>query len=581
MNTRQNKNAKRLLQIGACIAFVCSLFNLYLANVITVTSDMPDTIQYGATVPVTITINKGDIEGFGRFTCTLPKEYIATSEDQNFTFENNTVTLVWVMLPESDAFSFTFNVIVPEKTKSSFTLVGKFGYVQDNEKRFAELTPRSIKVTDNGGSIIAKTDKVNYNNIYCYRTIEMLNNEAIVSITTNKDNANSMCKIEEMLPSGFTVKPLETNNSEMTSIQNVARFMWVKAPEAEKFTITYKVIADKGTNINDLVINGAFTIFDNGATKSFVITDNYNAISESTGTISNATESHPITIASGANNGYYSSASALQSISDKNYTQTEASFFANTDALNTIYQPTKAEINQFEEELNIPMPTVENAAAEAEKEYEITKTTETTTTSEIASTKDNPDLIKNILSNQSTKPVISTIDAEPSQITQTTTQKTTQVTTTTTTITPINQEKVLEPKSSAAKTTVATTNKSQQKSNVTLSNKNNTIQKETKVSAGKHNVSYRVQVAASHKPLKNSKTFFAKRNINEKVTSEKIDTWYKYTITSHDTYVNARNQRNKIWEQTPIKGAFVVAYNGQKRITVQEALMLTNQKWVK
>jgi len=91
-----------------------------------------------------------------------------------------------------------------------------------------------------------------------------------------------------------------------------------------------------------------------------------------------------------------------------------------------------------------------------------------------------------------------------------------------------------------------------------------------------------VQVAATHKKIKNSKNFFEKRNITDNVAVEKNGAWFKYTIQQPSkTYQEARNQRNTIWEQTPIKGAFVVAYNGKKRITVQEALMMSNQKWVK
>ncbi len=405
MNTVTNYSFKKIIFVIASFFLIITSYNLYMANVVTLSSNMPKAVRPGATIPVTITIDKGNIDGFGRFTCTLPKDFVATSNNQNFSFSDNTVTFLWVKLPQSSTFSFDFNITVPDKTRP-FTFSAKFGYVQDNEKRFAELTPVNVRVTNGADEI------------------PLAQNETSVNESTGK--------------------------------------------------------ADQ--------------LFEVG----------------------------------------------------------------NLDGT----------------------------------DFEVTKTTETTT--QVISSKE-PDLINNILSPSATKPTMTTIDAEPGHITQTTTQTTTQVTTTTTTIKPIDntavkqetaQTATLQPKSEAPKLrpkTLSSTNRTATAQTTTtkptLTNKAN----EVKTSTAKSNkVSFRVQVAASHKQIKNQQNFFAKRNITEKVDVEKIGNWYKYTMTnSFDKYVGARDFRNSIWEQTPIKGAFVVAYNGKQRITVQEALMLSNQKWVK
>ena len=93
-------------------------------------------------------------------------------------------------------------------------------------------------------------------------------------------------------------------------------------------------------------------------------------------------------------------------------------------------------------------------------------------------------------------------------------------------------------------------------------------------------VSFRVQVLAAHKTV--DAKYIQKRynGYNNKLNLDNHEGWVKYTTDGVNTYKGARDTRNGV-KKYDFPGPFVTAYNSGERITVQEGLMLSSQKWVK
>lgn len=102
----------------------------------------------------------------------------------------------------------------------------------------------------------------------------------------------------------------------------------------------------------------------------------------------------------------------------------------------------------------------------------------------------------------------------------------------------------------------------------------------TSTPAPQNGVNYRVQILAGHKNV-GAAYFNTNHSYSGQFYVENHEGWVKYTTGSFGVYRQARDKRNNITSQYNFPGPFVVAYNDGDRITVQEALMITNQKWLK
>lgn len=118
------------------------------------------------------------------------------------------------------------------------------------------------------------------------------------------------------------------------------------------------------------------------------------------------------------------------------------------------------------------------------------------------------------------------------------------------------------------------------KTETPVNNGNNTENTQPALTENKSgNINYRVQIGAFNNSAVTAQTLTRKFRVSGNIISEMQGGMNKFMVGNHPEYKNARDHREQV--KSSISSAFVVAYNGSKRITVQEALMLSNQKWFK
>ncbi|HPQ07984.1 MAG TPA: hypothetical protein PK995_02010 [Bacteroidia bacterium] len=100
---------------------------------------------------------------------------------------------------------------------------------------------------------------------------------------------------------------------------------------------------------------------------------------------------------------------------------------------------------------------------------------------------------------------------------------------------------------------------------------------ETSTKAKQTSVFFSVQLGAFLRSNVRSNYFVRKYNIPN-VKEENHESYKKFYSGNFDEYKKARDYRENI-KQKGIQDAFVIAHKDNVRITVQEALMITNQKW--
>lgn len=521
----------------------------------------PKIIEKGSEGIVEIKFTKGTVKGFAKLTDNFPQGVIAEAVDMGdatFTFSNGVLKIIWLNFPTDNQFSVKYKVKVDQSAANDFDIGGKFSYLENNEKRSYSIFKKSIATGVEALASKTKTE-LKEEEIAAYveviRTVETLGNDKYqVTLDITKQGIEGFCKIQEFTSFGGIMSEVELKGAIFSFIKNKGKFVWMSLPTDENFTVSYSLDLSSAKNKDVSVLKGDFSFLEGNVTKKVDI------IKRGLETL--------------ADN---SSSSQNENVEEKNTkehetiisTENEPSIPMETSATSpkipVVEDDSKITVINKEEEIDTSQESMITSDEEIENKEMITAET-LAAANRNEPKKGNTEETLDITSDSIKEEVIIEDDIlEETPVLENIELK--KVATT--------EENEIDTDFEAVKEEeVATIKEEKPKEKKT----GPVLENNFGVRTG---VNYRVQIAAGKNVV--DKAYFEKRhNWTSDFVIENHKGWVKYTTGSYQVYRIARDNRATVnGGEHKFNGPFVTAYNEGIRITVQEALMISKQKWFK
>ena len=537
------------------------IYQFFFADGIAITQKVPPSVKAGGEFTVELLIKRGDTDGFAKLQQDLPDGFTAEEGSTNgasFTFTNHSVKFIWMALPEDKEMKLSYKVKVDPKIEiGDKTLAGKFAYVVNNVKQQVEISPTIIKVTGAAQPVVNNTPPAN-------TTPVEVDNSMIVSgkYYDDKEGVIADMKINLVNKTGEIVQTTSTDKD--------GNFVFSKSPKDIEMLVVLEANDSRsiGKNSTAQYKDSKGAILE---TKSLTGNAPAAVVSSETPPTTTGDDQFNLTNSSTETNGLVcirktpkTAPAGGSFIVEININKANISGFAKyVESLPVGFTATavdKQESSFSFSEQKIKFVWVSLPAVTSFKiSYKVSVAAGSTGDQKI-------DGSFSYIENDETKKYslpISTValggevaKEEPPVA--------------------VKEETKVEPE--VKKTEPETKPVVVAETKVEPEVKTKELSAST-IPSPQGDVNYSVQIAALHN-AKTPDVIASYYKISEPVKTEMAEGFTKYTVGAHKVYKEAHDARELI-KTKGVSDAWVTAYNKGKRITVQEALMITSQKWYK
>lgn len=265
----------------SCLVLILFCLGVPLkAQNVEISIDHPNQVNAGEEFTVAVTITKGGLTDYSRFSQDLPLGLSAvnvSSPNADFSFDNQRIRIIWLKLPEGDAVTVSYKIRVDERLKGSFVLGGVFAYVVEDERKFlnfdqsdeisiipsSTLDPALIVDIKNfkGGKAISplSPEQEPYAMAVRQRPILHASGEYLVKLIVSTPEGSKYLKIEETIPSGYLFEEVNSYNGIATLAPSTIKFIWMTLPEDPVFEVVYKLVPIDSQPQGEMILSGRLT----------------------------------------------------------------------------------------------------------------------------------------------------------------------------------------------------------------------------------------------------------------------------------------------------------------------------------
>lgn len=411
-----------------------------------------------------------------------------------------------------------------------------------------------------------------------------------ISITINKGSLAGVGHMKQQLPAGFgNATVVEAKGAEFKYLpeDNVVKFTWISLPSDQEFTISYKVTPDASMQLGNAELSGKFSYVMNNEKQTYELPPLTVQVESAEGMATTTTTTQPETTAT-TTTATQPETTATTTTATQPETTATTTTATQPETTATTTTATQAEKTLLNISANRTIVGIPEAGTEFTVEIAVKKSgikgfariQETLPEGLTAMSLTNQGGTFSFV-DQKVKIIWDNLPADEEIKVSYRISVGGKVTGDMTIIgtfsyvdndNPMKAEIPATTISVKPKSTLATTTTTTQPETTTTSTTTHVPSPETKVN-------FKVQICALSKTDRSTSYFESKFAIPSKVNMELHEGWRKYITGKYGQYRDARDYREKM-RTKGIEKPFVTAYSNGKRVTVQEGLMVSNQKWI-